>query len=310
MGGPIRVQLRVRVAVGSLPTRNYYIAIMSWIDQHPRYGRRLRGGAPRADASVEPPVFREAMSRLGAAVHVITTDGPGGKTGFTATAVCSVSDAPPTLLVCLNRRSNQHADPAQNGVFCVNTLRAGDEIIADIFAGRTKVAREARFDTGQWATLSTGSPVLSAPWSPSTAACRGQGGRLATTSISAWSRRSTRAARAGAGLSRPRLQAGVSRRKGSPHCRGLPCSADILTIFPYFPISFKSLTTFAHLKMELTRSSRRGRRRRRRRVTVRSRRRLPSPRRSPCSFLLLRFAPRNDGGVNHLFNKNPSTVSA
>ena len=36
-----------------------------------------------------------------------------------------------------------------NGVFCVNTLRAGDELIADTFAGRTKVAREARFDTGR-----------------------------------------------------------------------------------------------------------------------------------------------------------------
>jgi flavin reductase len=47
-----------------------------------------------------------------------------------------------------------------NGVFCVNTLRAGDEPIADTFAGRIKVAREARFDAGQWVTLSTGSPAL------------------------------------------------------------------------------------------------------------------------------------------------------
>jgi flavin reductase len=47
-----------------------------------------------------------------------------------------------------------------NGVFCVNTLRAGDELIADTFAGRTQVARESRFDAGQWATLSTGAPAL------------------------------------------------------------------------------------------------------------------------------------------------------
>ena len=47
-----------------------------------------------------------------------------------------------------------------NGVFCVNTLRAGDEGIADTFAGRTKVAREARFDTGEWSMLATGSPAL------------------------------------------------------------------------------------------------------------------------------------------------------
>jgi flavin reductase (DIM6/NTAB) family NADH-FMN oxidoreductase RutF len=33
-------------------------------------------------------------------------------------------------------------------------------VIADTFAGRTKVAREARFEAGEWAKLSTGSPAL------------------------------------------------------------------------------------------------------------------------------------------------------
>ncbi|WP_252405960.1 flavin reductase, partial [Escherichia coli] len=44
--------------------------------------------------------FRAGMARLGAAVNIITTDGPGGRAGFTASAVCSVTDTPPTLLVC------------------------------------------------------------------------------------------------------------------------------------------------------------------------------------------------------------------
>ena len=131
---------------------------MSWIDQHPDMAGAFE--AVEAAKSVEPAQFREAMSRLGAAVHVITTAGASGRTGFTATAVVSVSDAPPTLLVCLNRGANSTPILRNNGVFCVNTLRAGDELIADIFAGRTKVAREARFDAGQWDTLSTGSPAL------------------------------------------------------------------------------------------------------------------------------------------------------
>ena len=38
--------------------------------------------------TVEPSVFREAMSRLGAAVHVITTDGPAGKTGYHNMGAC------------------------------------------------------------------------------------------------------------------------------------------------------------------------------------------------------------------------------
>ena len=75
-------------------------------------------------------------------------------------AVCSVSDSPPTLLVCLNRGATSMPILRGNGVFCVNTLRAGDEIIADTFAGRTKVARESRFDTGEWKPLSTGAPAL------------------------------------------------------------------------------------------------------------------------------------------------------
>ena len=45
--------------------------------------------------AVEKQAYREAMARLGAAVNVITTDGPGGRAGFTASAVCSVTDTPP-----------------------------------------------------------------------------------------------------------------------------------------------------------------------------------------------------------------------
>jgi hypothetical protein len=43
--------------------------------------------------------YREAMARLGVAVSIVTTDGPAGRAGFTASAVCSVTDEPPTLLV-------------------------------------------------------------------------------------------------------------------------------------------------------------------------------------------------------------------
>lgn len=53
--------------------------------------------------------FRDAMSRLGAAVNVVTTDGSAGLGGFTASAVCSVTDSPPTLLVCMNRDSKSEA---------------------------------------------------------------------------------------------------------------------------------------------------------------------------------------------------------
>jgi flavin reductase len=116
--------------------------------------------APVEVKAVEATRFREAMSLYGAAVHVVTTDGPGGKTGFTATAVSSVSDNPPTLLVCLNRRSAGAPILSMNGVFCVNTLRSEDEAIADTFAGRTGAVLGERFNIGEWKKLATGAPAL------------------------------------------------------------------------------------------------------------------------------------------------------
>src|ERR1044072_4391863 len=100
---------------------------MSWIDQRPddAMDGAFAAVGPEPVRTVEAGPFREAMSRLGAAVHVITTAGPGGKSGAPATAVTSVSDAPPPLLVCLNRRSQTCPIVVENGVFCVNTLGAG-----------------------------------------------------------------------------------------------------------------------------------------------------------------------------------------
>jgi len=135
---------------------------MSWLDQRPddAMAGAFEAVAPEPVQTVLPPEFRDAMSRLGAAVHVITTDGKAGRSGFTATAVCSVTDAPPTVLVCLNRRSQAAPIVHQNGVFCVNTLAASEAAVADAFAGRTGLAREDCFASGEWIALVTGAPVL------------------------------------------------------------------------------------------------------------------------------------------------------
>ena len=135
---------------------------MSWIDQRPddAMAGAFEAIGPDSVTTVDAKLFREAMSRLGAAVHVVTTAGAAGKTGFTATAVCSVSDAPPTVLVCINRKSQGGPLMRENGVFCVNTLGADAEPIADMFAGRTGAQMEARFQIGTWGALATGAPVL------------------------------------------------------------------------------------------------------------------------------------------------------
>jgi flavin reductase len=136
---------------------------MSWQDQRPDDAMvgAFEAVGPMTVKAVDRDRFREAMSHYGAAVHVVTTDGPGGKTGITATAVCSVSDDPPTLLVCINRKSQGAPILSANGVFCVNTLAADAEAIADTFAGRTGAVLAARFNVGTWTKLTTGAPVLS-----------------------------------------------------------------------------------------------------------------------------------------------------
>jgi len=109
---------------------------------------------------VDKEIFRNAMARLAGAVNVIATSGPAGRTGFTGTAVCSVSDTPPTLLVCLNQNSRGTPVILANGVFSVNTLVGTDESLADFFAGRSGASAEERFQKGDWMTLETGAPVL------------------------------------------------------------------------------------------------------------------------------------------------------
>jgi flavin reductase len=98
------------------------------------------------------------MARLGAAVNVVTTDGPAGRRGFTASAVCSVTDDPPTLLVCVNRGNESHPALIGNGVLCVNTLAAGQEALSSRFGSEPDHA--VRFAAGDWGRLETGAPVL------------------------------------------------------------------------------------------------------------------------------------------------------
>lgn len=102
--------------------------------------------------------FKNGMSSLGAAVNVITTQGPAGQAGFTASAVCSVTDSPPTLLVCLNRSASVFETFQSNQVLCVNTLAAHQIELSNIFGGKTPM--QERFSKATWSLLSTQSPVL------------------------------------------------------------------------------------------------------------------------------------------------------
>ncbi|VVE23539.1 flavin reductase [Pandoraea anhela] len=110
--------------------------------------------------SIPRQQFRDAMAQLGAAVNIVTSAGTAGVTGMTASAVCSVSDDPPMLAVCVNRSSRSNPLFKENGVICVNTLASSHAEIASVFAGSTGCTIEKRFECGAWERLATGSPIL------------------------------------------------------------------------------------------------------------------------------------------------------
>lgn len=107
---------------------------------------------------ISSELFRHGMACLPGAVNIVTTNDGVNRAGFTATAVCSVSDNPPTLLVCLNRGASVHQSFDQATTLVINTLGAGQDRLSNLFGGKAPMSE--RFAQVQWDTLITGSPVL------------------------------------------------------------------------------------------------------------------------------------------------------
>lgn len=109
---------------------------------------------------VEPKTYRDAMSHYAGAVQVVTTAGSAGRRGLTLTASCSVSDNPPTVLICLQKAHEENQLFIKNAVFAVNTLAGSHEQLADAFSGRIGLTQDERFELAAWDVLATGAPTL------------------------------------------------------------------------------------------------------------------------------------------------------
>ncbi|HVW70575.1 MAG TPA: flavin reductase family protein [Steroidobacteraceae bacterium] len=108
---------------------------------------------------IDPDSFKLGMRRLAASVCLITTQCTDGtRKGMTATAVCSVSMSPPTLLCCINRSNSSYEAIRQSGIFAVNILCVDDRPLADLFA--RPVPATEKFASGLWRIQSTGAPML------------------------------------------------------------------------------------------------------------------------------------------------------
>lgn len=113
--------------------------------------------------------FRAMMSDYPTGVAIVTSlDGGGAPHGMTCSSLTSVSIAPPTLLVCLDRTSRTLRAIHECGEFALNLLHVGGRGAAEIFS----TVGADRFSRVSWEP----SPCRGMPWladhSHSRAECR------------------------------------------------------------------------------------------------------------------------------------------
>lgn len=110
--------------------------------------------------SVTVDDFRKGMQCLASGVCIIATGRDDQRTGFTATAVMSLSDAPPCLAVGVGKNNRSHDLIRSSGRFSVNVLRSDQQDLADVFSGRAGISGESRFDFGHWGNSALDLPHL------------------------------------------------------------------------------------------------------------------------------------------------------
>ncbi|MBP1875305.1 4-hydroxyphenylacetate 3-monooxygenase reductase component [Ensifer adhaerens] len=109
---------------------------------------------------LDPISYRDAMSHLAGHVQLVTAANGGERRGVTVTASCSVSDSPPTVLVCLNGANPRNDIFVRGDSFALNLLGDEHRALAHAFSGRDQLDMDRRFALGQWTQLATGSPIL------------------------------------------------------------------------------------------------------------------------------------------------------
>lgn len=101
--------------------------------------------------------FRGALSRFASGITVISTRGADGRLhGITVSAFCSVSLAPPLILVCIEKTTGSYHALAESKAFVVNILGEDQSHISEHFASLTP----NKFDRVEHRIGTNGLPVL------------------------------------------------------------------------------------------------------------------------------------------------------
>lgn len=116
----------------------------------------------KADISsdVTADELKGAMRHLAAGVSVITAGIGDNRTGATVTSATALSVEPPTVVVSINLGASVWPVIARHNHFCVNILSAGQQAIADRFAGRQGEKGVARYEGAEWYEMETGALAL------------------------------------------------------------------------------------------------------------------------------------------------------
>ncbi len=103
--------------------------------------------------------MKDGMRRLPSGVSVVSAQAPNGrKFAMTASSVTSVSDNPPSLLVCVNQNARICPILVEGQRFAISILGQNHEAISVLCA--TGDQGERRFNLGKWLVAPDQTPYL------------------------------------------------------------------------------------------------------------------------------------------------------
>ena len=109
--------------------------------------------------TLEAEELRAVMRAWTSGVTIVTAAEGGEQHGMTVSSFTSISLAPPLIVISLQTVSRTYELVSRAQAFGVTILAAGQQAIAERFAGRG-LERDARFEGVETETLVTGAPFI------------------------------------------------------------------------------------------------------------------------------------------------------
>ncbi len=97
-----------------------------------------------------------AFKQMAKSVYILSCFKQGVRHASVSTAICNVSNEPPSLLICMEKTASFSGLLSPDTLFSVNILGAGQQAVVEHCMG---AKGEARFEVGEW-TTSSEQPVL------------------------------------------------------------------------------------------------------------------------------------------------------